>query len=125
MGNSSGAKIEGIVPQFLVKDLDRSLAYYTEQLGFEEQFRYEDFYAGVQRDGQTIHLKSGQPNKEERQSRRDNEDLDVNCSVKGIDALYEEFGGKSVEVIQQLRAMPYGREFYVADPDGYVLGFIE
>jgi hypothetical protein len=24
-----------------------------------------------------------------------------------------------------LRQMPYGKEFYVRDPDGYVLGFVE
>jgi hypothetical protein len=24
-----------------------------------------------------------------------------------------------------LRSMPYGREFYVRDPDGYILGFVE
>ena len=24
-----------------------------------------------------------------------------------------------------LRTMPYGTEFYVRDPDGYILGFVE
>ena len=24
-----------------------------------------------------------------------------------------------------LRNMPYGREFYIRDPDGYILGFIQ
>jgi len=28
-------------------------------------------------------------------------------------------------VIQSLREMPYGREFYVADPDGYIIAFYE
>jgi uncharacterized glyoxalase superfamily protein PhnB len=125
MGNSSEPTIASITPLFIVKDLDRSLKYYTEQLGFEQQFRYEDFYAGIERNGQTIHLKLGNVSQEERLNRRKNEDLDVHCSVSGIDALFEEFTGKSAEVIQSLRDMPYGREFYVTDPDGYILGFME
>jgi uncharacterized glyoxalase superfamily protein PhnB len=125
MGNSSEPTIASITPLFIVKDLDRSLKYYTEQLGFEQQFRYEDFYPGIERNGQTIHLKLGNVSQEERLNRRKNEDLDVHCSVSGIDALFEEFTGKSAEVIQSLRDMPYGREFYVTDPDGYILGFME
>jgi len=27
-----------------------------------------------------------------------------------------------VNIIEPLREMPYGREFYITDPDGYILG---
>jgi hypothetical protein len=30
----------------------------------------------------------------------------------------------AIEIIQPLRAMPYGKEFYIADPDGYIIGFL-
>jgi hypothetical protein len=30
-----------------------------------------------------------------------------------------------VIIVQPLRAMPYGKEFYIADPDGYILSFLE
>ena len=112
-------------PQFLVTDLDRSIEFYTKKLGFDIDFRYEDFYSGVIKDGHSIHLKSGQPSLEERQNRRDNEDLDIIFSVQGIEDLYEEYSARSVEFAQPLRDMAYGKEFYIADPDGYIIGFLE
>ena len=48
---TSGSTIIGIAPQFLVDDLDRSIAYYRDQLGFEVDFVYDSFYASVSRDG--------------------------------------------------------------------------
>jgi len=52
----SAAQITGIAPQFLVDDLDRAIAYYCDRLGFELDFKYQSFYAGVRRDGFAIHL---------------------------------------------------------------------
>ncbi|MGE8291104.1 MAG: VOC family protein [Sphingobacterium sp.] len=43
-------------PQFLVTDIDRSIAFYTEKLGFDIDFSYEDFYSGISKDGFSIHL---------------------------------------------------------------------
>jgi predicted enzyme related to lactoylglutathione lyase len=51
--------------------------------------------------------------------------IDITFSVDGIERLYEEVLNKSIEMIQPLRDMPYGREFYIADPDGNHLAFIE
>jgi len=118
-------RIKKMSPQFVVSDLERSIEFYTKKLGFDLDFRYEDFYSGVMKDGHSIHLKLGAPSIEERQSGRDNEDLDVVFSVKGIEELYEEYSVKSIEFIQPLRDMAYGKEFYVTDPDGYILGFLE
>jgi catechol 2,3-dioxygenase-like lactoylglutathione lyase family enzyme len=112
-------------PQLLVADIDRSIEFYTKKLGFDIDFRYEDFYAGIIKDGFSIHLKTGKPSIDERQNKKDNEHLDIIFSVAEIEYLYEEFSRKSVELIQPLREMPYGREFYVADPDGYIIAFLE
>lgn len=121
----TNSRIKKMSPQFLVADLDRSIEFYTTQLGFDLDFRYEDFYSGVIKDGHSIHLKLGNPSVEERQNRRENEDLDVVFSVQGIEDLYEDYLGRSVEFVQQLRDMAYGKEFYIADPDGYIIGFLE
>ena len=112
-------------PQLLVSDLDSSMEFYTEKLGFDVDFRYEDFYSGIIKEGCSIHLKLGNPVRGERQNKRDNEDLDIVFSVQGIEDLYEEYSARSVEFTQPLRDMAYGKEFYVADPDGYILGFLE
>ncbi len=119
------SKIKKMSPQLLVVDIDRSIEFYTKKLGFDIDFRYEDFYAGIIKDGYSIHLKTGKPSIEERQNRRKNQDLDVVFSIEGIEDLYEELSNKSIEFTQPLRKMPYGKEFYIADPDGYIISFLE
>ena len=112
-------------PQFLVTDIDRSIEFYIKKLGFDIDFRYQDFYAGVIKDGYSIHLKTGKPSIEERKNKRKNQDLDVVFSVDGIEDLYKELLNKFVECMQPLQNMPYGKEFYIADPDGYIISFLE
>lgn len=119
------SKIKKMSPQFLVADIEHSIEFYTKKLGFDLEFRYEDFYAGITKDGHSIHLKSGKPSIEERKSKRENDDLDLVFSAEGLEDLYEELVNKSVEIIQPLCDRPYGREFHIADPDGYIPAFLE
>jgi predicted enzyme related to lactoylglutathione lyase len=118
-------RIKGMSPQFLVADLKRSIEFYTAQLGFKISFCYEDFYCGIIKEGHSIHLKSGKPAIEERTNKKNNQHLDITFSVEGVDYLYQDIKSKPVEIIQSLRDMPYGREFYISDPDGYVIAFLE
>jgi predicted enzyme related to lactoylglutathione lyase len=112
-------------PQLVVADIDRSIEFYVKKLNFDIDFRYEDFYSGIVKDGYSIHLKSGKPLIQERKSRKNNEELDIIFSVDRIEDLYEEISSKSGEIVQPLRVMPYGKEFYIADPDGYIIAFLE
>lgn len=110
-------------PQFVVSDLNKSLQFYTKELAFDINFRHEDFYAGIGCNGHSIHLKIGRPAKGERERRRKDEDLDIYFGVTDIESYYENILTRDIEVIQPLREMPYGKEFYIIDPDGYILGF--
>jgi catechol 2,3-dioxygenase-like lactoylglutathione lyase family enzyme len=74
------SKIKKMSPQLLVADIDGSIEFYTKKLGFEIDFRYEDFYSGISKDGFSIHLKVGKPSIEDRQNRRNNE---VSCPEIG------------------------------------------
>ena len=123
--NTTYPKIKSMSPIFVVADLERSLDYYTRELGFEIDFRYEDFYAGIVRDGYTLHFKCGNPAIEERTHKRENEHLDLFFSVGDVSGLFEAMKSIPLNIVQPLREMPYGREFYIADPDGYILGFLE
>lgn len=119
------SKIKKMSLQLLVADLDRSIEFYTKILGFDIDFRYEDFYVGIIKDGFSIHLKTGKPSINARKNKRDNEHLDIIFSVENIEYLYKEFLNQPVEIIQPLRNMPYGKEFYIADPDNYIIAFLE
>jgi catechol 2,3-dioxygenase-like lactoylglutathione lyase family enzyme len=117
--------IRSMSPLLLVADLERSMAFYVEHLGFAIDFRHEDFYAGMVKDNFTIHFKCAEPDPVERQDRRENEDLDLVFAVSAIGELYDAMKGGPVQIIQPLREMPYGKEFYISDPDGYVISFLE
>ena len=107
--------IERISPLLLVSDLDRSITFYTKQLGFQLDFKYQDFYAGLTKDGHSIHLKIGKPVRQ---------DLELLFATKHIESCYQELSGRQVNISQELRTMPYGKEFYITDPDGNTLAFV-
>jgi predicted enzyme related to lactoylglutathione lyase len=125
MNTGTRSRIKKMSPQLLVTDIEHSIEFYTKKLGFDLEFRYEDFYAGIIKDSCSIHLKSGKPLIRERKAKKENDDLDIVFSVEDVEDLYQEFVNRSVEIIQPLCNRPYGREFYIADPDGYILAFLE
>jgi len=124
MNTVTYSRIRKMSPQLLVADIEDSIAFYTKKLGFDVDFRYEDFYAGIIKDGYSIHLKLSK-SAVRNEGKGSNEDIDIIFSVDDIEGLYEQLSTISVEFTQPLREMPYGREFYVADPDGHIIAFLE
>jgi uncharacterized glyoxalase superfamily protein PhnB len=123
---SGTTKLTGISPQFLVEDLARAIEYYTQRLGFGLDFQYEDFYASVSRDGCAIHLKEAPKNEADRPHRQQNEHLDAYIGVSSAAALYDELGSRGALITKALEDRPWScRDFYVQDPDGYILCFSE
>jgi catechol 2,3-dioxygenase-like lactoylglutathione lyase family enzyme len=122
----SAARINGIAPQFLVGDLEQAVAYYRDRLGFQLDFVYESFYASVSRNGFAIHLKHGAPVASDRAHRKQNEHLDAHLSVSGVRELFAELEARGADVIKPLEERPWACvDFYVEDPDGYILCFSE
>jgi catechol 2,3-dioxygenase-like lactoylglutathione lyase family enzyme len=118
--------LTGIAPQFLVDDLERAIAYYCDKLGFRLDFAYQSFYASVSRDGFAIHLKHAPKPAGEREHRKENEHLDAYISVSGIRDLFSELETRGALVIKPLEERPWACiDFYVEDPDGYILCFSE
>jgi predicted enzyme related to lactoylglutathione lyase len=125
MNTITYSKIKKMSPQILVTDIGRSIEFYTKKLGFSVDFLYDDFYAGIIKDGYSIHLKLGNPSTEERKNKRENEGLDIVFSVEAVEDLYTKLVNNAVEITQPLCDRPYGKEFYITDPDGYILAFLE
>jgi len=117
-------RINQISPLLLTRDLGHAIEFYVNQLGFTLDFVYEDFYAGIERDGHSIHLKAPYDAAQEKRVRNDNYELDLLFSVDNVIPLFEEISKKGIEIVQPLREMPYGTEFYIADPDGHVIAFL-
>jgi uncharacterized glyoxalase superfamily protein PhnB len=114
-----------VAPVLQVAELRRSVAYYRDQLGFDLEFEYEGFYASVIRDGCRIHLKCSAVPHRDQQAFEAAEHLDACFGVVDAQTLYDKLLSTGATISVKLRNMPYGREFYVRDPDGYILGFIQ
>jgi len=120
------ARLTGIAPQFLVDDLNTAIAYYRDKLGFDLDFCYESFYAGVSRDGFAIHLKGAPKTVSDRTHRKQNEHLDAYISVTGAATLHDELRSRGASITKSLEWRPWSCvDFYVEDPDGYILCFSE
>ena len=118
--------LTGIAPQLLVDDLEAAIAYYRDKLGFEVDFCYDSFYAGVSRDGIAIHLKCAPKTPGDRAHRKQHEHLDAYISVTRVGQLHDELRSRGARITKALGERPWSCiDFYVEDPDGYVLCFSE
>ena len=105
---------------FVVRDVPRSVAHYRDVLGFHTEFVYGEptFYAGVERDGVTVHLQAATHTK------RQPGQGGINVFVTDVDALYHELKSRGGQPLNEPRDYPYGmRDFDILDLDGNHLCF--
>ena len=116
-------RVTSLAPQFLVDDLQRSIAYYRK-LGFEFGEPWDGFYAIGRLDGLELHLKQAPKNSAERSHRRENEHLDASAGVDGIEEFYQQCVANGATILKPLTATEWGtKDFYVEDVDGYIICF--
>src|SRR5262249_15499420 len=109
-----------IAPVLRAVDSERSLAFYRDRLGVELHLCYEEFCASVSRDGGHIHLQCARPTPRDQDDFERSESIDAGVVVQNAAELSATFTSAGVTLAVPLRRMPYGVEFYVRDPDGYV-----
>ena len=108
-------RVTSFAPQFLVDDLERSMAYYR-RLGFTFDEPWDNFYAIGRVDGLELHLKEAPKNEAEH--------LDAAAGVAGIEAFYAQCAASGITMLRPLTATAWGtKDFYIEDPDGYVICF--
>ncbi len=123
------ATIDSVAPFFIARDVERSLEFYRDKLGFTVVFQEVEppheapFFAIVSRDSAMLFLKgSGEavPNAKRYAWAR----FDAYFLVPDPDALAAEFESRSVSFSETLKDTHDGlRGFELIDPDGYVLFF--
>ena len=120
--------IHAISPCFIVSNVDQSIAFYRDKLGFETRFRAPDedaFFAIVGRDGAQIFVKADKdvsplPNHVRHHYMR----LDAFVYAADPDALATDFAERGAAFSEPLKDTDDGlRGFEIRDPDGYVLFF--
>lgn len=118
------ATVINAAPQFLVNELESTLAFYEERLGFTRDFVYEGFYASISLGGGRIHVKCAPKLDAERVHRKSGDHLDAFLEVDDARALHQELVARGVPIAKAPEQQPWGNlDFYVEDPDGYILCF--
>ena len=125
----SDRNLASIRPSFIVKDLQASIAYYRDRLGFQLDFQGPDggpFWAGVSRDGIGFMLKAVAPEVPPipHHTRHEWAPPDAHIYSMDPDALFDELTRRGASFARKLSFLGAGLwGFEVTDADGYVLAF--
>ncbi len=128
---SAARNLVSINPFFIVKDLQVSIAYYVEHLGFQLDFQVPDddpYYARVSREGLGIMLKAITPEVLPcpNHTRHEWARWDATIYTVDPDLLFDELTRRGAKFHKGLSFIDSGLwGFEVNDADGYVLAFFK
>jgi len=124
----SQPSLQAISPCFIVTQVEPTIAFYCDKLGFEVRFLAPEegpFFAIIGRDGAQIFIKAERgispvPNS----TRHPHLRLDAFVYVQDPDAIAADFAARGATFSAPLADTHDGlRGFEICDPDGYVLFF--
>jgi len=120
--------LQAISPSFIVSNVDQTIAFYCDTLGFEVRFQepaQDPFFAIIGRDSAQIFIKAERgilpvPNS----TRHPHLRLDAFVFAADPDALAADFAARGASFSAPLEDTHDGlRGFEIRDPDGYILFF--
>jgi uncharacterized glyoxalase superfamily protein PhnB len=113
------AKLTRIAPELPVSNLEESIAYYEQRLGFREAMRMPSGdYAIVERDDIAIHLFADHA--------RSSSPVSIHIFTEDLDTLHAELLERGAHVSQGIVRKPWGnRDFRVHDDSGNEIKFTE
>jgi catechol 2,3-dioxygenase-like lactoylglutathione lyase family enzyme len=118
------ARIAGITPQLRTTDLDASIRFYVDKLGFAVAFRWQDFYAGVCAGDAEIHLKRVDQPDPSIGYVAAGDHVHLYIRVDDVDALHEELRARDVVLLAGPLDRPWNtREIVLRDDQGHTLYF--
>ena len=131
-------KFADVTPNLIVSDIDRSLRFYRDVLGFSVVTTVPDaapfVFVWLQRDHIQVFLNAREGVGEDLPALAARAIggtntlfmvLESDSAETGVDALFAEVSGKA-PVVMPLKTQFYGmREFGIEDPDGYVILFAQ
>jgi len=121
-----------LTPNLVVNNVERSLAFYVDQLGFDRGLTVPDqspfVFASVTSGAVEIFLNDAATVVKEYPAfagRPIGATATLFIEMEGVDALHDRLKA-SVKIVMPLVTQFYGmREFAIEDPDGYVITFAE
>ncbi len=120
---SSGLKLGEASPGFTVNDLDKSIAFYRDVLGFavDERWERDGKLMGVSLKAGGVLFMIGQDDWMKGRDRKKGEGFRIYCSTtQDVDALAKGIKSRGGMLDSEPQDQPWGsRDFSLTDPDGF------
>jgi uncharacterized glyoxalase superfamily protein PhnB len=120
---STGLALGSVAPSFTVADLDKSLAFYRDVLGFvvKDRWEHEGKLMGVEMRAGRVTVMLGQDDWQKGRDRVKGEGFRLYCeTAQDVDRLAAQIETRGGRLAQAPRDESWGaRAFAVEDPDGY------
>ncbi|MEC9488111.1 MAG: VOC family protein [Halanaerobium sp.] len=122
------AKMVNLCPVFISDDVNKTVEFYVEKLGFRYARHYDktDNFATLYRDAIEFIIVKANRGAVKSNSQRYGSGYDAYidpATVAGVDILYEEFLAKGVQIVSEPKITEYGSyEFVIEDIDGRLIG---
>jgi catechol 2,3-dioxygenase-like lactoylglutathione lyase family enzyme len=114
--------ITGIIPQLRTTDMDSSIRFYTEKLGFSVDFQYGDFYTGIRAGGQVFHLKLVDEKDPSIPYVDQGEHFHLYIQTNALADFAARLKTSGVELVKDIHATPWNtREIVIHDDQGHTL----
>ncbi len=120
---SQALRMRSVSPSFTVNDLERSIAWYRDVLGFrvEERYEREGTLAGAGLQAGDVFLMLGQDDWKKGRDRKKGEGFRIYCmTTQDVDAIARRIQAAGGTLDQEPHDQPWGmRDFSLTDPDGF------
>jgi uncharacterized glyoxalase superfamily protein PhnB len=118
-------RLRSASPSFTVNDLQKSLAFYRDVLGFTEKERWErdGTLHGIELVAGSVSVVLSQDDWQKGRDRAKGQGFRIYCdTVQDIDTLARRIQERGGTLAEEPKDQPWGgRDFAVADPDGFVI----
>jgi catechol 2,3-dioxygenase-like lactoylglutathione lyase family enzyme len=118
--------IASVIAQLRTTDLNESIRFYTQEIGLELEFQYEDFYAGIRAGTQVFHLKLVEVKDPSIKFVDDGEHFHLYFGTDDIADLSKTFKKRGIALMRDVHETPWGaKEMILKDNQGHTLYFGE
>lgn len=116
-------RLSRVMPALTVNDLDASMAWYRDVLGFvvHEEHRHEDKLVAASLKAGSVEIMLGQDDWAKGRDRVKGVGFRLYCeSTQDLDGIAQQIKDNGGQLVDEPKDQPWGaRDFAVADPDGY------
>ena len=122
-------RLRGLTPSFTATDLQRSIAFYRDVLGFVlgDEWRRDGVLEGCELHAGSVTFMLNQDDFAKGRNREKGVGGRLYCdTAQDIDRLAEQIKARGGTLDQEPQDMPWGsRVFMISDPDGFKLTFVQ